>query len=202
MHSFDRQHYTIDSFDKIFDRTTSGAAESEEADTAAPESAAAEQPSGASSSGLVEDVDFDTAIAEVLMSLATGQSEEAAAAADEPAILAAELSADAPILREGVAGLGMDDEVAPAAPIPLVVIDAAGPAKAGSVPEVFVGEAVSSMSIAPIPPAEAAGIDQPDEASGHLDDDDDAPDVDTARAAEAATFRLLGELERLWQAAA
>lgn len=101
------------------------------------------------------EVDFDTAIAEVLMTLATGDT----AAAD------ARPGAE----HENVAALAHDE---------------------GDDDPALGDEAMSGRA-----------EDEPGE-EDDPGDEDEAPDPEAVLAAEAATFRLLGELERLWHRAA
>jgi hypothetical protein len=99
-----------------------------------------------------EEVDFDIAIAEVLMTLASGSG-----AADD----------EAP-------GADRDDFAS------LAKIE---------------GEEAADLG-------EEGMIGSDDETDEETDDEEEAPDPEALLAAEAATFRLLGELDRLWHRAA
>ncbi len=167
MSSFSRRRYAVTAFSQVFERLPDATGAPQPADAensageapmgAAPEANPAEVdastaadhrvvPTGAH--GLVEDVDFDTAIAEVLMTLA----------ADRGAL----------------------GDFAPV-----------------ETPE--------------LPAAVFATFDDHEEAGSDDDDDTSRQDAGSYRAAldpeailaaEAATFRLLGELDRLWHRAA
>lgn len=205
MHSFDRQRYSVENFETVFDRAAAGTVEggnvtdgtvdgATDAPAAQAEAAGASVVATPTGCGLVEDVDFDTAIAEVLLSLASG-APTAGAEPAPPVIDAAEAGPEAgpETLAEVIIEL---------APIPAVVIDTDAPPDIAPEPEVFATPVAAvvpepALAAAKVEGMEAEGVDEPVD-----EDDDDLTDEDIARAADAATFRLLGELERLWQAAA
>ena len=147
MPSFSRRRFAVTAFNQVFERLPDAGRTAESAEDDTP--TAADQlfaPTGGH--GLVEDVDFDTAIAEVLMTLATDRGAvEDASPSDEHETSSAVL-----------ARLERDDE---------------------------------------------ASFEEDSDSEGD-DADGEAVELDPEAllAAEAATFRLLGELDRLWHKAA
>ena len=147
MPSFSRRRYAVTAFSQVLERLPDA--------VGAPETADHDDPSPADGlhglsggHGLVEDVDFDTAIAEVLMTLAADRGTlEDLRPADDPAAVP-----PAATLLEHEADTGFDHDG--------------------------------------------------DDDSASAEDADEDLDPEALLAAEAATFRLLGELDRLWHRAA
>ena len=150
MTNFSRSHFATTASRQASQSEAASTHSAEPAEHGTPDAADPSlAPDGAQAAG--EDVDFDTAIAEVLMTLAADRgTSEAARPADGP------LPSAVAAPREGGAGLHDDDAE---------------------------------------DHAEDEDADEDAEQGG-------SPSPEALLAAEAATFRLLGELDRLWHRAA
>lgn len=148
MPSFSRRRFAVTAFNQVFERAPAAGRTTEIAEDEIPNAADDQGVDPQGGHGLAEDVDFDSAIAEVLMTLAAdrGEPENARPAGKREVsdALAARLE------REDDMGFGDED----------------------------------------------------DSESDDADGEGEALDPEALLAAEAATFRLLSELDRLWHRAA
>lgn len=140
MPSFSRRRFAVTAFNQVFERLPDTSQANDDVADPATATATEEYDSPAAGHGLVEDVDFDTAIAEVLLTL----------------------SADRTLLSD---------------------------------------DRISDMPEAPAQ-LEMSAVHDDDAIADDADaDDGEGVDPEAASASEAATFRLLGELDRLWHGA-